>query len=91
MAVALTKVGAISMSKKQWTQPQTSNLWTVESFDSVQAYIEGFLLKQRSQRHSPETWAYPDEKLTTYPVSSLVNSPANERRRLIEPLGRLAA
>jgi putative SOS response-associated peptidase YedK len=34
---------------------------------------------------------YPGEEMTAYPVSRLVNSPVNDRRALIEPLGRWAA
>jgi putative SOS response-associated peptidase YedK len=34
---------------------------------------------------------YREEGMTAYPVSRLVNSPANDRRELIEPMSRLAA
>jgi putative SOS response-associated peptidase YedK len=34
---------------------------------------------------------YPEEAMAAYPVSRLVNNPANEGRELIEPVGRLAA
>jgi putative SOS response-associated peptidase YedK len=34
---------------------------------------------------------YPEERMAAYPVSRLVNSPANEGRELIEPVSRLAA
>jgi site-specific recombinase XerD len=45
------------VSKKQKILSQTSN------FDSISYYIEGFLLKQRSQRSSPETIKYYQQKL----------------------------
>jgi len=34
---------------------------------------------------------FPEEEMTAYPVSRLVNSTMNDRRQLIEPLSLLAA
>jgi putative SOS response-associated peptidase YedK len=34
---------------------------------------------------------YPEEKMAAYPVSRLVNNPANAGQELIEPVSRLAA
>ena len=43
---------------------------------------------QESDRLQPLLHPYPAEEMIAFPVSSLVNNPANESRRCIEPLTR---